>query len=62
VNPPLGACVAVGIWGLFIAWLLWEVWHAPVIDVERQLEQERRLELIWLEQCWDAEAYDWRRS
>jgi hypothetical protein len=32
------------------------------IDRRRQREDERRLELILLEQCWEAEAYDWRRG
>jgi hypothetical protein len=57
VSP--GAFIAAGVWGLVVAWLAWEVWRAPELDEPE--DEQRLLELIWLEQCWEAEPYDWRR-
>lgn len=37
MNP--GAVIAAGSWLLFLAWLGWECWHAPLLD-DSELEPD----------------------
>jgi hypothetical protein len=60
VSPALIAAVAWAVSPIFIVLGIFGL--CEWFDRRRVRDLERRAELIWLEQCWEAEPYDWRRS